>query len=103
MRPQSFQSRLLAMYAGELVNKGSVVAAFVWLARTLTPAAYGEVEWALSITAVALLVADAGLSTSATAEVAAKPEEAPTLVARVGWLRLALSVPAYLLVLLIAW
>ena len=103
VRPQPFHSRLLAACAGELVNKGSVVAAFVWIARTLDPAVYGQVEWALSVTMAFLLVADAGMALSATAEVAARPDEAPVFVAQVGWLRLALAVPVYLLLLVAAW
>jgi O-antigen/teichoic acid export membrane protein len=92
----SFSSRLAAVLAGEIVNKGSVVLAFVYLAHTLDPAVYGEVEWALSILMVATLAADAGLSTWANAQIAAKPDEAGIVIARVGWLRLALAVPAYL-------
>lgn len=91
------------MCAGELLNKGSVVAGFIWIARTIDPGAYGQVEWALSVTMACLLVADAGLAITATAEIAAKPDEAPVFVARVGWLRLALAVPVYLLLLAAAW
>jgi O-antigen/teichoic acid export membrane protein len=99
---QTFRSRLAAVFAGELLNKACVVAAFVWIARRLEPGAYGEVEWALSVTMVAALAADAGLSTWATARVAAAPEEAGDLVARVGWLRLALAGPTYALLLIVA-
>jgi O-antigen/teichoic acid export membrane protein len=101
--PQPFHSRLLAVSAGELLNKVAVAAAFVWLARTIDPSVYGQIEWALSVTMTFLLVADAGLSTSATAEVASRPDQAAVVVARVGWLRLGLAVPAYLLLLLTAW
>ena len=103
MRPQPFHSRLLAICIGELLNKAAVVAAFVWIARTIDPGLYGQVEWALSVTMAALLVADAGLTTSATAVVAADSDEAPTFVARVAWLRLTLAVPAYALLLVAAW
>ena len=99
----SFPSRLAALLAGELVSKGSVVAAFVYLARTLDPAVYGEVEWALSLLMVATLAADAGLSTWAAARVAGAPDDVPSLVARVGGLRLTLAVPAYLVLAVVAW
>lgn len=103
MTSQSFASRLAAVFGGELVNKGSVVVAFMWLARTLDPAAYGQVEWALSLTMVLTLFADAGLSTWAAAQVAAEPSQTPRLIAQVGWLRLLLAIPSYLLLLAIAW
>ena len=107
MRPtlpprQPFHSRLAAVFAGELVNKATVVAAFVWLARTLDPAVYGEVEWALSLTMVFALASDAGLTTWGAAQVAAQPDRAAIVVARVGWLRLFLALPAYLLILIVA-
>ncbi|MEQ1574856.1 MAG: oligosaccharide flippase family protein [Vicinamibacterales bacterium] len=85
------------------MSKASVVVAFVWLARTLDPGVYGDVEWALSLMMVFTLVADVGLNTWATTEIAAKPEGAAVLVARIGWLRLTLAVPAYLLLLGIGW
>jgi O-antigen/teichoic acid export membrane protein len=94
---------LAAVFGGEIVNKGSVVVAFMWLARTLDPAAYGQVEWALSLTMVLTLFADAGLSTWAAAQVAADPAQTPRLIAQVGWLRLFLAVPSYLLLLTVAW
>jgi O-antigen/teichoic acid export membrane protein len=100
---QSFRGRLAVVFAGELVNKAFAIAAFIWLAHTLDPAAYGIVEWALSMMIVGSLVADAGLSTWATAQVAAKPEGASTLVAQAGGLRLALAVPTYLALLVVAW
>lgn len=102
VRAQSFGGRLAAVFAGELVNKGSVVVAFMWLARTLDAAAYGEVEWALSLTMVFTLVADGGLTTWAATQVAAEPSEAPRLVAKVAWLRLLLVVPSYLALLVVA-
>src|SRR5690349_1556589 len=90
------------VFAGELVNKVFVIAAFVWLAHTLDPAVYGDVEWALSLTMVFLLAADAGLTTWASARVAAEPQHAASLVAEVGALRLLLAAPAYLLLLVVA-
>ena len=42
-----------AVFASELINKACVTAAFIWLARALTPSVYGEVEWALSFTIMA--------------------------------------------------
>jgi O-antigen/teichoic acid export membrane protein len=98
----SFAARLAAVLAGELVNKGSVIVAFVWLARTLDPAVYGEVEWALSLMMVFTLVADAGLSTWGAAEIAARPGDAPGLVRRIGALRLTLAVPSYVVLLGVA-
>lgn len=99
---QSFSGRLAAVFAGEFVNKASVVVAFMWLARTLDAAAYGEVEWALSLTMVFTLVADGGLTTWAATQVAAEPTDASRLVAKVGWLRFLLAVPSYLVLLLVA-
>lgn len=99
---QSFGSRLVAVLAGELVNKVSVIAAFAWLAHTLDPGVYGEIEWALSLLMVFTIAADGGLSTWGTAQIAARPGEAPRLVMRIGALRLALAVPAYLVLLVVA-
>jgi O-antigen/teichoic acid export membrane protein len=101
--PPSFQSRLAAVLAGELVNKTCVILAFIWVARTLDPSVYGDVEWSLSILFVSTLIADAGLATWAVAEVAAKPGDAGPLVARIGWLRFTLAVPAYLLMMGAGW
>jgi O-antigen/teichoic acid export membrane protein len=99
---QSFGSRLAAVLAGELVNKVSVIAAFAWLARTLDPGVYGEIEWALSLMMVFTIAADGGLSTWGAAQIAARAHEAPALVRRIGALRLALAVPAYLILLVVA-
>ena len=100
---QSFRRRLAAVLAGELVNKGSVVVAFMFLARTVDPAVYGEVEWALSILMVALLVSDAGLTTWGAAQVAARPDEAGPIVRSVSWLRLTLAGPTYVVIAAVAW
>jgi O-antigen/teichoic acid export membrane protein len=100
---QSFQSRLVAAFAGEIVNKVCVIGAFFWLARVLDAGVYGEVEWALAVLFVATLASDAGLTTWAAARIAAAPADAGLLVARVGWLRLMLAVPAYGLIALLAW
>ncbi|MGH9387713.1 MAG: oligosaccharide flippase family protein [Vicinamibacterales bacterium] len=102
MAAQSFGSRLAAVLAGELVNKGCVIVAFMWLARTLDPAAYGEVEWALSLTMLFTLVADAGLTTWATAQIAAEPAKGPVLVGQVGWLRAFLVAPTSLVLIVVA-
>jgi O-antigen/teichoic acid export membrane protein len=99
---RSFRSRLAAVFAGELVNKGCVMAAFVYLAHTLSPDAYGDVEWALSIMTVAALAADAGLTSWGTAAIAARPSDAEAIVARVAGVRLALAVPACVVIAAIA-
>jgi O-antigen/teichoic acid export membrane protein len=99
----SFHSRLAAVLAGELISKACVVGAIFWLARRLDPAAYGEVEWVLSLTMVGTVAADAGLTSWASARVAAEPSEASSLVARVGALRLALAAPVYAALLIVAW
>jgi O-antigen/teichoic acid export membrane protein len=99
---QRFVSRLAAVFGGELINKGSVVVAFMWLARTIEPAAYGQIEWALSVTMVLILFADAGLSTWAAAQVASDPAQTPHLIAQIGWLRLCLALASYSLVVVIA-
>jgi len=89
--PTRFLRRVCTMGAGEFASKVAVTLAFIWLARVLEPAVYGQVEWALSLLAVGALVADAGLGTWATSRIGREPDAAPMLVARVGWLRLALS------------
>jgi O-antigen/teichoic acid export membrane protein len=94
---------LAVVVGGEAVNKICVAAAFIWLARAFDPAVYGEVEWALSVTMVATLAADAGLTIWVSSEVARSREGAPALVARVGWLRLVLVLIAYALLALVAW
>jgi O-antigen/teichoic acid export membrane protein len=102
MTERSFGTRLAAVLGGELVNKGAVIVAFMWLARTLDPAVYGEVEWALSLLMVFTLVVDAGLSTWGAAEVAARKADAATLVRQIGALRFTLAVPSYAVLLSIA-
>jgi PST family polysaccharide transporter len=99
----SFSSRIVVVLAGEFVSKAAVVMAFVWLARTLDPSVYGDVEWALSLLMVFTMAADAGLATWASARIGAAPGDAVALVARVGFLRLSLAVPAYVLLALVAW
>lgn len=102
MKTSPFRARLIAMLAGEVISKTGVVAAFAWLARVVDPSVYGDVEWALSVTMLVTLAADAGLSTWGAAQVATRPGDAGSLVRRVGRLRLALAVPAYLGLLIVA-
>jgi O-antigen/teichoic acid export membrane protein len=95
----SFERRIAAVIAGELINKASVMFAFVWLARTITQSTYGDVEWATSIMFVAVLVGDAGLTTWGAAEIAARPERARRLRHAIAKLRIRLAAPAYLALL----
>jgi O-antigen/teichoic acid export membrane protein len=102
MQTRSFRHRLVALVLGELVNKACVAAAFVWLARAVDQSVYGQVEWAVSVMMLFTLAADAGLSTWAAAQVAARPETAGALIGGVARLRLAMAVPAYAALLVVA-
>ncbi|MEQ1729369.1 MAG: oligosaccharide flippase family protein [Vicinamibacterales bacterium] len=101
--PRSFVARIAAMGTGEFVSKAAVTLSFVYLARVLTPQVYGEVEWALSLLMVGTLVADAGFGSWASAHIGAHPEEAPRVVAQVGWLRAALTVMTASVLLVVAY
>jgi O-antigen/teichoic acid export membrane protein len=102
MPPTSFRHRLVALVLGELVKKACIAAGFVWLARIVAPTVYGQVEWSLSVMYLFSLAADAGLTTWATAQVAAHPESAGALVGGVARLRLAMAIPAYAVLLVMA-
>jgi O-antigen/teichoic acid export membrane protein len=102
-RAQSFTGRVAAILAGELVNKGGVVVAFILLAHTIDPTAYGDVEWALSATMVFALASDAGLSTWGSAQIAVRPADAALIAGRVAALRFTMAVPAYAVLACLAW
>lgn len=91
-------SNILRLSAGDFIAKTLYFFAFIFIARVLGVARFGTLEFALSIQAYALLLADGGLELWATREVAqSKPVE--TLIGRVLPLRLLLTAGAFLLIL----
>jgi len=99
---QSFRHRLLALVLGEAVKKICIAAAFVWLARIVDQSVYGSVEWALSVMYIFGLAADAGLTTWAAGQVAARPETAAAIAGGVVRLRLAMAIPSFVALLMVA-
>jgi len=88
----------VALSGGEVLAKIAGFVAFAWLARTLTPEAYGHVELAIQLTMMASLVVDFGLGPIGARELAARPPRAPALAASIPTLRLVLAPLAYALV-----
>lgn len=99
---QPFHHRLAAVFAGEFASKAAVTVALILLARTLTPRVYGEAEWVLSLIWIFTIVADAGLSRWAAAEIAVTPGHTAALIGQVGWMRVTLAAAAYALLLVVA-
>jgi O-antigen/teichoic acid export membrane protein len=98
IHPRSFAARYLTLFAGEAFSKLCVMAAFAYLAHTLSPADYGVIELALSITVFFVLGVESGMGLYGARIVAAAPDRIPRLVPQVMVLRAALGVPAFLLI-----
>lgn len=99
---RTFAIRYLTLFGGETFSKLCVIAAFVYLARVLTPNDYGIVETALSITVFFVLGVESGMGLYGARVVAAEPERIPQLVAQVMLLRVLLGVPAFALILAVS-
>ena len=74
LRPRSFVTRYLMLFGGETFSKLCVMAAFVYLARVLTPHDYGIIELALSVTVFFVLGVESGMGLYGARVVAARPE-----------------------------
>jgi len=73
---------------GEMACRVATLVAFVHLARTLTPAGYGQIELTLAILMILTLVVDQGLGTFGTREVARNPGQARSWASRIIVLQL---------------
>lgn len=85
---------LAALSGGELVSKIAGFAAFAYLARALTPEAYGAVELAVALALFFALIVDFGFGPIGAREIARDPARAPSLAAEVPAARLLLAVLA---------
>jgi len=91
---------ILKLSVGDFIAKALTFAAFVWLARVLGVQTFGVLEFAGSLLAWFLLLADGGLELWATRE-AARTEDVPWLVARVMPLRFLLAAASFVLLFLL--
>jgi PST family polysaccharide transporter len=99
-RTGGFSKRYLTLFAGEVVSKLCVFAAFAYLARVLGPVGFGLIELALSITLFFVMAVDGGLGSYGARVVSARPGEAPRLLAQITAVRAAAAVLAYVPILL---
>lgn len=103
LRQRSFAIRYITLTAGETFSKVCVMAAFAYLTHVLSPAEYGIIELALSITVFFVLGVESGMGLYGARIIAAHPERATRLVPQVMLVRAILAGPAFGLVLLVAW
>jgi len=80
------------LVAGEMTAKLLTFASLTYLARTLGPADYGFIEFALAVMVFFTLPADLGLGSYGAREIAHNPSHASRLLHAVTGLRLALAV-----------
>ncbi len=99
-RSGGFSKRYLTLFAGEAFSKLCVFAAFAYLARVLGPSGFGLIELALSITVFFVMTVDGGLGSYGARAVAARPEDAPRVLARIEAVRAVAAVLAYVPILL---
>jgi len=90
----------LKLSVGDFIAKALTFAAFVWLARVLGVQTFGVLEFAGSLLAWFLLLADGGLELWATRETA-RTSDVPSLVARVVPLRFLLATASFVLLFLV--
>jgi O-antigen/teichoic acid export membrane protein len=102
LRRHGFAVRYLTLFGGEAFSKVCVMVAFAYLARALGPRDFGIIELALSIAVFFVLGVESGMGSYGARMVAARPEEIPTLIPRVMLLRTLFSLPAYVIVVLVA-
>jgi O-antigen/teichoic acid export membrane protein len=98
VKPASPFRNIIRLAAGDLVAKATSFLAFVYLARILGVANFGVLEFAGSVLAYLLLIADGGLEMWATRE-AANSSDIPALAARVVPLRLLLASISFVMLL----
>lgn len=90
---------ILRLSVGDFIAKTLTFLAFVWLARVLGVQNFGVLEFASSLLAWFLLLADGGIELWATREAARTPD-VPHLVARVMPLRFLLATASFVLLFL---
>lgn len=91
---------ILRLSVGDFIAKTLTFLAFVWLARVLGVQTFGVLEFAASLLAWFLLLADGGIELWATRE-AARTQDVPHLVARVMPLRFLLATASFVLLFLL--
>src|SRR5687767_2557505 len=79
-RAGGFSKRYLTLFAGEVLSKLCVFAAFAYLARVLGPSGFGLIELALSITLFCVMAVDGGLESYGARVVSARPDDAPRVL-----------------------
>ena len=89
---------ILRLATGDLISKATSFFAFVYLARILGVTSFGVLEFAGSVLAYLLLIADCGFEMWGTRE-AANSKDLPALAARVVPIRLLLASISFLLLL----
>ena len=99
-RTGGFSKRYLTLFAGEVISKLCVFAAFAYLARVLGPSGFGLIELALSITMFFVMAVDGGLGSYGARVVSAQPDEAPRVLAQITAVRAVAAVIAYVPILL---
>ncbi len=82
---------LLSLLTGQAASMALGFAAFAYLARVLDPEAYGFVEYAIAVAALAAIVIECGAGNIAVRELAKRPEDGPTLATAVPLARLMLA------------
>ena len=95
-----FSKRYLTLFAGEVISKLCVFAAFAYLARVLGPNGFGLIELALSITLFFVMAVDGGLGSYGARVVSARPDEAPRVLGQIMAVRAAAAAIAYVPLLL---
>jgi O-antigen/teichoic acid export membrane protein len=89
----------VVLASAELLVKLLTFAAFAWLARTLGPERYGDVEFVVAMMAIFTLASELGLSDYGAREAARAGEDGGRLVRELVALRMALAVCSLLAVL----
>ena len=102
------QRRLLArnlsiLVAGDFLGRLLMMAAFAHLARTLQPALFGAMEFALAVVMILTLVVDLGLKTLGARNVARLPQQTDRLAGSIVSVQVLIAVAVYCFLLLALW
>jgi O-antigen/teichoic acid export membrane protein len=97
-----FAHDLAAVATGQLLSKIIGFAAFAFMARTVPPSTYGQVEFVVSVTTFLALIVGFGLGPVGVRRIAESPRELPQVAASITSLQLLLAVAAAPFVLLAA-
>lgn len=82
---------LLALASGQLLSKAVGIVAFGYIARTVDPAAYGQVEYVVGLAAFFAIVIDCGLGPVGVRRIAQHPEMLSSVAAQIPAARLVLA------------